>query len=245
LRLARALVAGKIRNQRTMLQRNHVEPPPRPLALMKCLMEDAERAESQEELLGIEGNAARLYFENFAGMIKRGDDEPAGAGATSAGAAEFPFDFVNRNRRPPRDAVNALLSLAYSMLAKDLHIVCHAVGFDPYLGFYHQPRFGRASLALDLMEPFRPLIADSAVLSAINTRMVTPQDFVRAGDSVALTAGGRKAFFRAYEQRMDALITHPVFNYRVNYRRVLEIQARLLARVLTGELATYPVFVTR
>ena len=118
-------------------------------------------------------------------------------------------------------------------------------GFDPYMGFYHQPRFGRAALALDLMEPFRPLIADSAVLSAINTRMVTPADFVRAGQAVALTPGGRKSFFRAYEQRMDTLVTHPIFGYRVNYRRLLEIQARLLARTLTGEISSYPVFVTR
>jgi len=239
LRLAKALTAGKIRNQRTMLQRNHVEPPSRAIALLKCFVDDAEQATAMDELLGIEGNAARIYFENFQGMIKRGTD------ATTIGDTEFAFDFTTRNRRPPRDAVNALLSLAYSMLAKDLMIVCQAVGFDPYQGFYHQPRFGRASLALDLMEPFRPLIADSAVLSAINTRMVSPGDFVRAGASVALSPSGRKAFFRAYEQRMDTLVTHPIFSYRVNYRRMLEIQARLLARVLTGELTTYPVFVTR
>jgi CRISPR-associated protein Cas1 len=236
LRLARALVAGKIRNQRTLLQRNHVEPPASALAQMKCMMDDAEQAASLEELLGIEGNAARVYFQNFAGMIK--PDDPFGE-------SDINFDFKNRNRRPPRDPVNALLSLAYSVLAKDLTIVCHAVGFDPFLGFYHQPRFGRAALALDLMEPFRPLIADSAVLNAINTRMVTSSDFVQAGNSVALTATGRKAFFRAIEQRMDTLVTHPVFGYRINYRRVLEIQARLLARVLTGELSTYPVFTTR
>lgn len=247
LPLSRDLVVGKIRNQRTMLQRNHIEPPPHALAILKCLCEDAEQAESMEQLLGIEGNAARIYFEHFAGMIKRGDDEAVAPGVNggSADEDEFSFDFVNRNRRPPRDPVNALLSLAYSMLAKDLTIVAQAVGFDPYLGFYHQPRFGRASLALDLMEPFRPLIADSAVLSAINTRMVGPSDFVRAGQSVALTPNGRKAFFRAYEQRMDSLVTHPLFGYRVNYRRMLEIQARLLARVLTGELTAYPVFVTR
>lgn len=236
LRLARALVAGKIRNQRTLLQRNHVEPPASALAQMKCMMDDAAQAASLEELLGIEGNAARVYFQNFAGMIK--PDDPFGE-------SDINFDFKNRNRRPPRDPVNALLSLAYSVLAKDLTIVCHAVGFDPFLGFYHQPRFGRAALALDLMEPFRPLIADSAVLNAINTRMVTSSDFVQAGNSVALTATGRKAFFRAIEQRMDTLVTHPVFGYRINYRRVLEIQARLLARVLTGELSTYPVFTTR
>jgi CRISPR-associated protein Cas1 len=138
-----------------------------------------------------------------------------------------------------------MLSLAYSVLAKDLTIACYAVGLDPYLGFYHQPRFGRPALALDLMEPFRPLIADSAVLTAINTRMITERDFVRAGASVALTPNGRKGFFRAFEQRMDTLVTHPIFDYRVSYRRLLEIQARLLARVLDGEIGEYPVFVTR
>jgi CRISP-associated protein Cas1 len=158
---------------------------------------------------------------------------------------EFRFDFAGRNRRPPRDPVNALLSLAYSVLAKDLTIICQAVGLDPFLGFFHQLRFGRASLALDLMEPMRPLVADSAVLSAINTRMVTERDFLRVGPSVALTADGRKAFFRAYEQRMDTLVTHPLFGYRVNYRRILEIQTRLLARFLTAEIRDYPVFVTR
>jgi len=235
------LVSGKIRNQRTMLQRNHVEPPSGPIAFLKCMQEDSERATSLEELLGIEGCAARVYFENFSGMIKSDEAD----GSSSNGSPEFTFDFLRRNRRPPRDAVNALLSLAYSVLAKDLTIVCHSVGFDPYLGFYHQPRFGRAALALDLMEPFRPLIADSAVLSAINTRMITPADFIRTGDAVALKPDGRKSFFRAYEQRMDTLVTHPLFGYRVNYRRLLEIQTRLLARLLTGEINTYPAFVTR
>ncbi len=236
--LARRLVAGKIRNQRTMLQRNHVEPRGESLLCMRQMAERAERAQSLEELLGIEGNAARIYFGEFAGMIKTEEED-------TAATEQFRFDFAGRNRRPPRDAVNALLSLAYSLLSKDLTIACYAVGFDPYLGFYHQPRFGRPALALDLMEPFRPLIADSAVLSAINTRMVTPRDFVQAGPGVALTANGRKSFFRAYELRMDTLVTHPLFEYRVSYRRLLEIQARLLARVLEGEIAEYPVFVTR
>jgi CRISP-associated protein Cas1 len=159
LSLARALVAGKIRNQRTMLQRNHVEPKKPSLIGMKALAERAEQAENLESLLGIEGSAARLYFEEFAGMIKPSDEPDSSAGG-------FSFDFDGRNRRPPRDPVNALLSLAYSMLAKDLTIACYAVGFDPYMGFYHQLRHGRPALALDLMEPFRPLIADSAVLSA-------------------------------------------------------------------------------
>jgi CRISP-associated protein Cas1 len=236
LRVARRLVEGKVRNQRTMLQRNHVEPPREAIDGLRDMARRAESTESVAELLGVEGNAARLYFGAFAGMIKSEDGDAR---------TEFPFDFRTRNRRPPRDAVNAMLSLGYSLLAKDLTIACYAVGFDPYVGFYHQLRFGRPALALDLMEPFRPLIVDSAVLTAINGGMVTPRDFVRAGGAVALTASGRKGFLRAYELRMDTLVTHPLFDYRVSYRRLLEIQSRLLARVLEGEIGEYPVFVTR
>jgi len=237
LRLARKLVSGKIRNQRTMLLRNHVEPESLVLSEMKTMQDRADAAGSLDELLGIEGNAARLYFQSFAGMIKVESDEET--------PAIFRMDFMTRNRRPPRDAVNALLSLGYSMLSKDLTVTCYAVGLDPMIGFYHQARFGRPALALDLMEPFRPLIADSAVISAINTRMVTPSDFVTAGNSVALKPSGRKAFYRAYELRMDALVTHPQFEYRVSYRRLLEIQARLLARWMEGEVDDYAAFVTR
>ncbi len=238
LDLARRLIAGKIRNQRTMLLRNHLEPPRMELERMKQLAVEAERAGKLDELLGLEGSAARIYFGAFAGMLKD-------AGEPAAHSTAFHFDFQSRNRRPPRDPVNALLSLGYSLLAKDLTIACYAVGFDPMMGYLHQPRFGRPALALDLMEPFRPLIADSAVLSAVNTKMVQPDHFVRAGQSVALTAEGRKAFYRAYEMRMDTLVTHPLFGYRVSYRRLLEVQARLLGRVMEGEFGSYPVFVTR
>ena len=234
--LARRIVAGKVRNQRTLLQRNHVEPKKATLAAMKEMADRAEEAGSLDELLGVEGNAARLYFGDFAGMMKVDED---------AGARPLPFEMDGRNRRPPRDPVNAMLSLGYSLLTKDLTVACYAVGFDPYVGFYHQPRFGRPALALDVMEPFRPLVVDSAVLTAVNTGMVTERDFVRAGGGVALTAAGRKAFFRAYEMRMDTLVTHPLFEYRVSYRRMLEIQARLLARVVEGEIGEYPVFTTR
>jgi CRISPR-associated protein Cas1 len=242
LSIARQLVAGKIRNQRTLLQRNHIEPPETALRQLKLLAEKAETAAELESLLGIEGSAARVYFCEFAGMLKAAE----GDGDAHRGApADFTFDFTQRNRRPPRDPVNALLSLAYSILVKDLTITCYALGFDPFWGFYHQPRFGRPALALDLMEPFRPLIADSVVLTAINTRMVTTSDFIRSGPSVALKPSGRKGFFRAYELRMDTLVTHPMFDYRVSYRRLLEIQARLLARFLNGEIDDYPVFITR
>ena len=113
-----------------------------------------------------------------------------------AEASPLPFEMDGRNRRPPRDPVNAMLSLGYSLLAKDLTVACYAVGFDPYVGFYHQPRFGRPALALDLMEPFRALIVDSAVLTAVNTGMVTARDFVRAGGRGGADGGREKGILQ-------------------------------------------------
>lgn len=268
LRHARTFVHGKIRNQRTMLMRNHAHVAPvTATERLKYAAQAALEATSIGELLGIEGAAALAYFENFSGMIKLGENnideailESAGApGKIDAPAAATPvkskrdasgqqfftFDFTRRNRRPPRDAVNALLSLGYSLLARDCTIAAHAVGFDPYVGFYHQPRFGRPALALDLMEEFRPLIADSVTLTLINNRVITPTDFVRAGEAVNLSADGRKRFFNAYEQRLNSTIVHPVFDYQVSYRRAIELQARLLAKALTGETEQYVPFMTR
>jgi CRISPR-associated protein Cas1 len=252
LRLSRAFVAGKIRNHRTLLRRNHLEAPPETLARLKQAAADAEKASSIGALLGIEGAAAATYFSQFDGMLKNrdaADDELEGAespeflaGRSSNGLT---FDFRGRNRRPPTDPVNALLSLAYSLLAKDCTIAAYSVGFDPYVGFYHQPRFGRPSLALDLMEEFRPLIAESAVLTAINNRILQPDDFVTAGLAVNLSPTGRKKFFPVYEQRMVSLLTHPLFDYKICYRRALELQARILARVLTGEIVEYTPLTTR
>jgi CRISP-associated protein Cas1 len=217
-----------------MLMRNHEEPPTPLLSRLRQAVNDALMAKSLDELLGIEGSAAANYFGAFAGMLK---PEP--------GDGSLIFDFRARNRRPPRDPVNALLSLAYSLLAKDCAIAAAAVGFDPYVGFYHQPRFGRPALALDIMEEFRPLIADSVVVTLVNNRMLDESHFVRAGNAVNLTARGRRIFFEAYEARMSSGVTHPVFDYKVCYRRAIELQFRLLARVLTGEIAIYRPFVTR
>lgn len=246
LALARQFVHGKIRNHRTLLMRNHLEPPEPIIGKLKRASEDALNAASIEELLGIEGAAASQYFQQFSGMVKVEDDLPGlEMPSQEPNQRAFNFNFSNRNRRPPTDPVNAMLSLAYSMLAKDCTLAALAVGFDPYLGFYHQPRFGRPALGLDLMEEFRPLVAESTVLSCINNRVVTETDFVRAGQAVNLTAGGRKRFFQTYEQRMSSLITHPLFDYKVSYRRALELQARLLAKTLTGEIAEYIPLMTR
>ena len=231
LRLARRFVRNKVANCRTLLRRNHPDAPESTLREMSMLADGTESASGLPELLGIEGNAARLYFEAFPALIRAGED--------------LAFDFTTRSRRPPKDPVNALLSFAYSLLAKDIAVAARAVGLDPFLGFYHQPRYGRPALALDLMEEFRPIIADSVVLSAINTGAVTGSDFVRSSLGVAMKPEGRKRFMRAYERRLEEEVTHPVFGYRISYRRILEVQCRLLARHLLGEIASYPEFRTR
>ena len=158
---------------------------------------------------------------------------------------EIGFDFETRNRRPPKDPVNALLSFAYSLLVRAWTVTLTAVGFDAYRGLYHQPRYGRPALALDLMEPFRPLIADSVVLQAINNGEVQPTDFKRAAGSVNLGANARRTFISTFERRLGHEIVHPLFGYRVSYRRLMEMQARLLGRHLLGELPEYPNFTTR
>jgi CRISPR-associated protein Cas1 len=229
--LARQLVATKVKNCRTLLRRNHAAPDAVVLGQLKQLARKAVEAESLESLLGIEGSAARVYFQAFTGMLKADD----------LGT----FDFDGRNRRPPRDPVNALLSFLYAMLTKDFAQTVAAVGLDPLLGFFHQPRFGRPALALDLMEEFRPLVADSAVVAAINTRVVDRDDFAHVAGACNLTQSGRRKVIDVYERRMDQLIEHPVFGYRISYRRVIEVQARLLGRVLMGEIESYPSFRTR
>jgi len=238
LALARAFVAAKIRNCRTLLMRNCADPPREAIQALLQLSREARQAASLPALLGIEGNAGRAYFGAFAGMLK--PRQPA-----EAERLAWSFDFNGRNRRPPRDPINALLSFAYSLLVRELTTTAQMIGFDPYLGFYHQPHYGRPSLALDVMEEFRPLIADSVVLTVVNTGALGPGDFVASGPSVALTPTGRKKFIHAFESRLDDQITHPVFGYRISYRRVLEVQLRLLGRVLDGELADYPAFTTR
>ncbi len=239
LRIARGLVAAKIANCRTLLRRNwkekeSIEIRPEDVFLQfRNDIRQAARAERIDELLGVEGNSARRYFRNFEQMLLPDREEIGG------------FRFDNRNRRPPTDPVNAMLSFAYAMLTREWTIALSAVGFDPYKGFYHQPRFGRPALALDMMEPFRPLLADSVVLTAINNREVTGTDFIRSATGCNLTPAGRKRFIATFERRMSQEVTHPVFAYRISYRRLLEVQSRLLGRFLSGEIPRYPNFITR
>ena len=235
LRFAKGLVNAKIRNCRTLLRRNWKRPDDKRDVMIE-LKDDsrrADRSQSMPELLGVEGTAAARYFGAFPAMINSNDSEAA------------TFEFKKRNRRPPTDPVNALLSFAYSLLVRAWTVTLTAVGFDAFRGLYHQPRYGRPALALDLMEPFRPIVADSVVLQVINNGEVRPTDFKAAAGSVALAPAGRRKFIAAFERRMDHEVVHPLFGYRVSYRRLMEMQARLFGRFLLGEISSYPNFLTR
>src|SRR5258706_1161634 len=237
LAFARSLVAAKIRNCRVFLRRNFKAGDEGERdATIEALARLADRAmyaSTEAELLGFEGEAAARYFRLFDTML-------------GAAARDFPeFAFEKRTRRPPADPINAMLSLGYALLTRTWLTVLSAVGFDPYLGFYHHPRFGRPALALDMMEPFRPILADSTVIQAVNNGEVKPDGFLSAGPAVNLKPHARRAFIAAYERRLDQEVTHPVFGYRVSMRRLLEVQARLLARHFSGEIADYPHYLVR
>jgi len=230
LKIVRPLVVGKIKNCRTMLRRNDPDIPHGTLRQMAKLARDASRAPSTKSLLGIEGAAAHIYFSRFNKMLHHTD---------------VGFSFEERNKHPPRDPVNATLSYLYGILVKECFVTLLAVGFDPYLGFYHRPKYGKPALALDLMEEFRPIIADSVAITMLNNRELQRDSFVITKVGVSLKKGAKKKVVCGYERRINTEVTHPIFGYKVSYRRVLEVQARLLGRVLTGEIREYPPFCTR
>ena len=230
VKIAREIIRAKIHNQRVMMMRNGdtTEQTLRRLADLRDLTRSVNDLDS---LRGIEGTAAALYFGSFATMLS----EKAGVD----------FTFTERNRRPPRDPLNALLSMGYSVLSKELTGVCHTVGLDPFLGVYHQPRYGRPALALDLMEEFRPLTADSVAISLLNRGELTPAHFSRSASGCFLREEGRRAFWEAWFRRLDTEVTHPQFGYAMSYRRMFEVQARQLWRYVRGEAEQYFGFTTR
>lgn len=234
LELARSVTLAKIANQRTLLMRNHFDLPARVAADLQDCIAAAERAATMDELRGHEGNAAAIYFGHFAGMFKQG-----------AAAIAARFDTNGRQRRPPPDPVNAVLSFAYSMLTHECAAAARLASLEPTLGALHATRPGRPALALDLMEPFRPLVADSVAVSAFNRGELTAGHFLDTAAGCALTDAGRKAFFSAYGRRMDTEVTHPVFEYRLSYRRMLMLHARLVAAWLLAEVPTLAFLTTR
>lgn len=223
LRAGGWIISAKIHNQRLVIRRNNGNHPALP-ALARA-SKVARSATSIDSLLGIEGQAARLYFEAFGSLL------PDQQG----------FAWESRNRRPPRDPVNALISYVYALLLKDCLAAAYSVGLDPYVGLLHSTGYGKPALALDLMEAYRPVVGDSTVLGMLNRHMLTPADFVVSSRGTAIKDGPRRSVVESYERRMDSLFEHPLFGYQVSYRRAMEIDARLLGRYVQGELSTLPV----
>jgi CRISPR-associated protein Cas1 len=191
--------------------------------------QQAGRMNGLGELLGCEGAGSAAYFGVFPRLIKCG----------------WPHGFTKRARRPPTDPVNALLSYGYAILGAQIASLAAGVGLDPYIGYLHSSRYGKPALALDLLEDFRPLIVDSVVLNLLNTRQLVLADFERQLNSYRLTEAGRRVFLQKFEERMQEEIIHPVFEYKVTYRRALELQSRLLGKYLLGEAEDYVPFTVR
>ncbi len=231
LALARWIVAGKLENQRTMLLRGNrkVNAPEIAVAAesIKRGIAAVPGASDLESLRGIEGNGAAAYFGGF-GQLLRQD-----------------LGFTRRARRPATDPVNALLGLAYTCLMNQVAAAIQTVGLDPYAGYLHAAQYARPSLALDLMEEFRPVVADSVVLTLINNRVVQADDFEAELGTYRLTLAGRRRFYEGFEERLNTEIEHPVFGYKATYRRSLELQVRLLAKWLQEEISAYPPFTVR
>jgi CRISP-associated protein Cas1 len=229
LHLVRGFVRGKLKNYRNGLLRAQRDFPDRPLQRAITQLEQAiapiNHTETINSLRGLEGSGSAAYFGSFNALIR----------------AEG-FQFTTRNRRPPTDPVNALLSLGYALLRHDVQSAVNIVGFDPFLGYLHTERYGRPSLALDLMEEFRPVVVDAVVLSGLNRRVFSPQDFVTEplSGAVSLTSEGLRSFLRLYEQKKQSKFKHPVLQTQCTYQEAFEIQARLLAKYLLGETDKYP-----
>jgi CRISP-associated protein Cas1 len=228
--LAQGFVAGKLANLRVTLLRaaRNTEglDVGAEVEAIRRAERRAERAENLDALRGHEGEGSAAYFSAFARLLKADG-----------------FSFSKRVRRPPTDPVNALLSFGYALLANDVHAAVQTLGFDPYCGYLHADRYGRPSLALDLMEEFRPVVVDAVVLACLNKRIIQLDDFaVSLGEVHSLTPEGRKKFLLQYEERKGTEIQHPIFEYKATYQRCFELQARILAKYIQGELKRYEPF---
>ncbi|NES69959.1 MAG: type I-D CRISPR-associated endonuclease Cas1 [Okeania sp. SIO2D1] len=225
----KGFVRGKLKNYRNILLRRQRESSELdfdlPLKKLEGAIAPINSTNNIDSLRGLEGAGSAAYFGCFDRLIKGSD-----------------FTFEARRRRPPTDPVNSLLSFGYALLRHDVQSAVNIVGFDPYLGYLHYERYGRPSLALDLMEEFRPLVVDMVVLSVLNKRLLTPADFTSEpiSGAVSLSKEGLKIFLRAYEQKKQTQFKHPVIQRKCSYQEAFEIQGRLLAKYLMGETDKYP-----
>lgn len=234
--ISRLMIAGKIQNYRSILRRyirdyGENESINQATHVLEQAKHDVLTAQDREALMGYEGRASNAYFQVLPVLILNQKTD---------------FPFQGRNRRPPRDAVNAMLSFVYTLIANDVSAALETVGLDPYVGFLHTLRPGRVSLALDIMEELRAYLGDRFVLSLINRRQVTPKDFIFQGDEgVIMTDNGKKTFISAWQERKREEIIHPYLNEKVEIGLLPYIQAMLLARCIRQDIDDYPVFLIK
>lgn len=236
MHIARLMIAGKIQNYRSILRR-YIRDYGENVSINQAtrILEQAKHdvltAQDREALMGYEGRASNTYFDVLPVLILNQKTD---------------FPFHGRNRRPPRDAVNAMLSFVYTLIANDVSAALETVGLDPYVGFLHALRPGRVSLALDIMEELRAYLGDRFVLSLINRRQVTSKDFVFQGDEgVIMTDSGKRTFISAWQERKREEIIHPYLNEKVEIGLLPYVQAMLLARCIRQDIDDYPVFLIK
>ncbi|ERT07617.1 CRISPR-associated endonuclease Cas1 [Lyngbya aestuarii BL J] len=217
LELVKAIVMAKIHNQHLILYRQKVKKNP-----LKQRKKDVKTQTTLDQVRGMEGLAAREYFAGLSSIL------------------EDQWGFKGRFRRPPTDPVNALLSFGYGLLRVQVTSAVHIAGLDPYIGYLHEVHHGQPAMVLDLMEEFRALVADSVVLSVINTREIQCNDFTESLGAYRLSDSARKTFIQAFERKMTDEFKHPIFDYRCTYRRAIELQARLLSRHLLEDIPYKP-----
>lgn len=244
--LARGFVAGKLANQRTLLLRSNRKLEDEAItaaaATMQGVLADVQQVDgaaapadpsrpqadsSMGTLQGLEGAGSAAYFGVFGRLLR------------------YDLGFQRRVRRPPTDPVNALLSFGYTLLLNNVLSAVSQVGLDPYVGYLHSSQYGKPALALDLMEEFRTPVVDSVVVTVINNRIVQAEHFSEQLGAYRLSDAGRRRFLEAFEERLASEIEHPVFGYKTSYRRCLELQTRLVAKVVMGEIEQYPAFRVR
>lgn len=238
LKIAKPIVAAKVTSYRSLLlrhQRNHPDNTTDQLVLaadtMGSRLNNIQNTESLDELRGYEGECANLYFGVLSSLIT---------------AQREDFTFNKRTKRPPLDPANALLSFLYAILANDVRSALETVGLDPQVGFLHQLRSGRPSLALDLMEEFRAYLGDRIMLNLINLKQVTKKDFeIRESGEVRISDSARKELLTAYQKRKQEEITHPFLGEKMTIGLLPHVQAQLLARYIRGDMDEYPPFYLR
>jgi CRISPR-associated protein Cas1 len=236
LKIARNMIAGKLYNARWILERATRDHPLRlnidklkaSSAMLYEIIADLRTSDSLDTLRGYEGKGATYYFDVLDELILQQKED---------------FFFRGRNRRPPLDNINALLSFTYTLLANDTAAALETVGLDPYVGFLHQDRPGRISLALDMIEELRPVLADRFILSLVNKREVSKRGFqTQENGAVIMEGATRKIVLSAWQERKQEMITHPFLGEKLPWGLVPYVQAQLLARYLRGDLDSYPVF---